>query len=1540
MKKTALLLVLTMLISVFALYSCSCKHVNDNSDHLCDKCGEALSECTDANSDHKCDTCEKNVSEHSDESSDHKCDLCGTGVSICADEDGNGLCDVCGKNICAHVDENTDHTCEICGEPVSVCIDENLDHECEYCGSDVGTHVEGEGSHICAYCHELVSECSDADGNLACDICGALYEKVSYLLNISDLATGTRSADDINGKYTIVSSTEVRSRTKVFEGVEYTKSVKLGSSSAAILVDVPGNGTLSMLVQNGSSGADVQKIVLVAPDGTEKVIEFAGNNQGSPVVKVSLEVTEGRWTVKRSSGTVDVFLLQLDCIVLAGEECDFELVTAGNRDFLLNSELDLSGIRLNSIFDSGKTEPLPLENVTVDTSAVDMTKAGVYTVTVNYKDYAPVLIEVNVYEPSALELDFDAIIKGSSNSAGNSVYFNHSFKEVYAIGDELSLSGLTVTIIASCGEKTLSFRESDYTVTGFDSESAGAKLLTVSYEYEAGKTVSATVTVYVVDAEPAILDGTYMVKVEKGHTGTVGAVVDGYNTFATIQQALDYLAKVSEPAASKIIEIGEGKFNEKLEITIPNLTIRGAGSDLTIIEWNSLYGIPDASGFSHETDSTASVAVRDTAVGCVIENITISNYWNSIGVFDSELGANYSEHRALALLVQADRFIIRNASLLGYQDTVEFFLGRQYVENCYIQGTTDFIFGTNNTTYFLNCEIHSISNGGSNGGYVTAFKGMNKNANDAITYGAIFYQCHFTADADVVRNANTAIGRPWGAYAAVAIIECELDGHISKTPASGAARNERYVSMSGVLPTAETVQFLEFGNTGDGALTEAVAGMRMLTAEEAALYTDLSVVFGKTNGKITYLDVWDPKAGEIPEDDRSYYYFNGESSPTGNSNTFDGATVIPNGEYITWGDLVISAENGRVAWNQNANAINMKQGGYIKFNVTAGTEVIVTAYPNYQFFTVNGVGTTGTSLVRYFSEDTEVVILSTGDCYLFSVIINPGEEAPEAAELTEIKVEGMTTYYELGTEPTLDGVAVKAFYSDNSFVVVNDFEMDKSAVNVNAAGSYDVVFTYGGKSVTVTLTYEDPNAAAEITTNTVLDFTSADGYAEVENNPRVTLDGAFRFNGAEHQIQGTISFPVKAGTVIKVIPYANSAYAAFTIGKAGEAGLVTYNTITTYVATEDCTVVYTGLANNYLQKIEIICPVEDGKYVFGGSAAEGDVTGILASTNNIEISGTCKTHSGGAQLGSDSVITFAVGAYATVTIKGYDTSYGILEVYAGVHRISIDENACYVFTTTEPTLVTVKAANVGTDEAPAYNKSYITYIEIGYEKLATIYDDAQITFGSEGNYKESGIDFSAANVRDNGGNNSQISAGSFSFLLKSGAILTINGYSGYTAYTITDGTETVTVNDILYTYTATADVRITISAAASNNYLYSFKVEYPVVAVPESFTVTFGTEGNYREAPDAIDLSNVTIGDNGGNNSQVKNGTITIVLAEGATLTINGYPGYTNYTITDGTADPTDVTDSEYTYTATADVTVTITPNGGNNYFYSISVAY
>ena len=1516
---------------------------------------------------------------HKDENNDGICDTCGYvscthtyATDWSSDASGHWHAATCGHSVqadkAAHVDENSDGLCDVCGyecgkhthtysaewsysadshwhaatcvhttmkQALASHLDNNGDFVCDVCEYVIHAHTAEEGwtTNIEGHWHKATCEHSDAkvdyadhsdeDGNAQCDVCGEkIMEIVSYKLNISDLDAGTRSADEVNGKFTIVSGSEVRNRTKSFEGVEYTKSVKIGNSATQIKVSVPGTGTLFFLIQNGSSGAQTQFVTVTAPDGTVQDIEFDGTSTGSPVVKIELDVTEGDWIISRgkNGGTQDVFYLELACAVEVTPENGFAIVAEGKTDYLVGDTFDTSKLQLESTFTSGKTDTLPLESVTIDTSKVDMSKSGVYEVTISYKSYEPLTYLVSVYAPKSIELGFDAIEKIANSNAGNGVYFNHSFREVYGLGEELDKAGLSVIVVGKCGDDELKFRVSSYEVAGFDSATAGAKELTIS-----AKGVSATTTVHVVDT--AIAEGN-QVKVDKEYTGAVGAVVDGYNMFTTIQQALDFLANAAS-AEQKLLVIGEGLFTEKLEITIANLTIRGAGADKTIIEWDSLYGLNDAGGFTHTTDSTATVAVREQAVNCVIEDLTISNYWNTQERLDA---AGLAIERNLALLVQADRFIMRDGSLLAVQDTLELFTGRQLFERVFISGYTDFIFGTNNTTYFKDCTIHVIDTSkddAGTAGYVTAFKGSNKGATDSIVYGAIFDGCNFTADEGVTAG-KTAIGRTWGAYAAVAVINSELGEHISVDgydPANN--KNKRYISMNSIHPTDETVQFVEYNNTGAGAITEAVAGMTMLTAEQAAKYADFAVIFGTINGNVSYLDPWDPTSTEVVVDDRDYYYFNGNSSETGESHTFDTTTTIAKGETLDWDGLHISAENGNVAWNQNANALNMKAGAFIKFTVPAGTTVIVETYPNYNYFTLNGVGTASANMLsQYYAEETEVTLLSTGDLYLYSIIINPNEEAPEAPTLSSIKVEGLGTNYVVGDEIALDGVVVKAYYSDNSIRILESsaYGVDDSAVDNTAEGEYEVVFSYQGLSATAKVVFEDPNAGPEITKDTVLDFSTPDALAEVQNNPRVTMTGSIRHNGAEIQIQGTISFQVKAGTIVKVVPYANTQYASYTIGKEGETDLTTLNSNYSMMFFEDCTVVYTGLSNNYLVSIIIECPIAEGKYVFGGSSAEGDVTGILATIPGLRISGTCKTHSGGAQLGSDSQITFIAPALATVTIQGFDTNYGQLKVLVDGIAVEMNENAQYVFTASSPSVVCIEAVNVGTEESPAWNKSYITYIDVKVPHF--IEEDLTVNFGSQGNYKESGIDFSGITVGDNGGNNSQVKEGSFSFAVREGAKVTIHGYPGYTSYNLDDGDLTREgITDEYFTYEALSDCVITISHTSGNNYFYSIAIVYPVVYDQATTIDLSATGANIQGGKGAyeglsIDATVGKFSDNNGGWVQVNTGTvITFNVAEGAQVAVTAYSSADNFTIV--------VADGLCTITAV-----------GNDYLKAISISY
>ncbi len=1251
---------------------------DESKDHKCDICNKALSNCEDANSDHKCDLCSATLSECDDRNNDHYCNVCGKHLSVCVDENNDHNCNICAKILSKCADENSDHSCDVCGKELSVCVDENDDNACDICSGTICEHVDVDKNHECDLCDKVISDhvdenndhacdvcgkymgpvvCEkhvDEDGDNSCDVCGILaFENVSYTLNISDLTAEKLTADLINGKFTIVSGTEIRNRTKTYDGVEYNKSVKIGDKVAMIKVSVPGTGKLTFLIQNGSSGAATQFITVTGPDGTVYDLEFDGTNTGSPVVKLEIDVTEGEWTISRgkNGGTQDVFYLALDCKVEISPECGFEIVTEGKTDYLVGESTDLSGLVANAIFENGKTDPIDPSDLVIDTSAVDMTKAGVYEIKVSYKEYDAITFTINVYEPASVELGFDAISTGTQSGAGNGIYFNNSFKESYKLGEDLDLTGLSATVVATLGDSSRKFLVESVEVTGFDSETAGAKVLKVNYEYIEGKSVYAEVTVYVTDAAYSIVDEVYQVKVEKSYDGAIGAIVDGYNMFTTVQQALDFLAG-AEANAKKLLLIGEGLFEEKLEILIPNLTVKGAGADKTTIEWNSIYGQLDASGFSNVTDSTQTVAVREAARGCVIEDITISNYWNSQDRMDE---AGLEIERGLALLVQADMFVMRDSKLLGIQDTLELFTGRQYFENVYISGYTDFIFGTNNTTYFKNCTVHvvdTVKDDKGTAGYLTAFKGSNKGAADAITYGAIFDGCKFTADEGVTAG-KTAIGRTWGAYAAVAIINSELGGHISLDGYDSANnKNKRYISMNGIHPTDETVQFVEYNNTGAGAVTEAVAGMTMLTADEAAKYADFAEIFGTANRNVSYLDPWDPTSGEVAEDDRTYYYFNGTTGTSGTSYTY---TDNIQGSVTEWEGLTIDATSGKLTARDSDSQFNA--GAKIIFDVKAGTLVTVISYPGYGYYTINNVAHNANDTFSvYFAEDTEVVVEATATAYLYQIIINPDEEAPETPTISEIKVSGVNLNYTVGDELSLESVVVKAYYSDNSVVTVTDYTVDASAVNKDVAGSYDVVFGYGGKNVTLAVTY----AAADALVDKNVTFGSNGNYKD----SGIDFSGAnMRDNGEDNSqmSSGSFSFDVKAGANVTVHGY--SGYTSYTLGDGTTTTAEITDEYYTYIAAADVTITITAVnSNNYFYSISIVYPASDepetpsNVVVDIGALEEGTTTGDelvagsgVSASAGLTIEGNSKTYEelsftkrlklGGTMKVSDGVVT-------------------------------------------------------------------------------------------------------------------------------------------------------------------------------------------------------------------------------------------------------------------------------------------------------------
>ena len=186
--------------------------------------------------------------------------------------------------------------------------------------------------------------------------------------------------------------------------------------------------------------------------------------------------------------------------------------------------------------------------------------------------------------------------------------------------------------------------------------------------------------------------------------------------------------------------------------------------------------------------------------------------------------------QAVALHTEGDKLRFLNCRFLGNQDTV--YTGRAnsrlYFKDCYIEGTTDFIFGPS-TALFLDCIIHSKRNS-----YITA-----ASTPKDVKVGYVFKNCRLTADANVTK---VYLGRPWRPYAATVFIGCEMGKHIR--PAGW--DNWRNPDNE------KTARYAEFGNTGDGSSTEGrVKWSGKLKKDEAGLYDDFSYMYSVS-------DSWNP----------------------------------------------------------------------------------------------------------------------------------------------------------------------------------------------------------------------------------------------------------------------------------------------------------------------------------------------------------------------------------------------------------------------------------------------------------------------------------------------------------------------------------------------------------------------------------------------------------------------------------------------------------------------------------------------------------
>ncbi len=354
-------------------------------------------------------------------------------------------------------------------------------------------------------------------------------------------------------------------------------------------------------------------------------------------------------------------------------------------------------------------------------------------------------------------------------------------------------------------------------------------------------------------------------------------------TYQTITDAFHYVNEnpPTKEAERILILVEPGIYRQFVTLEAPFVTLEGAGEKPEDTILTFYYGasrayksLPEAPTMTN----TASTTISASAYDFIAENISFENSY-SLYVSEEEktdycdtnvtLEQRLEEvtfkkfkKQALALRVDADRSAFYNCGFIGRQDTL--FVdnyARTYFENCYIEGTTDFIFGSS-TAVFESCLINTPERSG----YVTA-----SSAEKDCPYAFLFLNCTITREPTeysvkdaIPKDQDYTLGRPWGALCQVIFWNCKMDDHIING-------QDRYVNMRNEFPRTDC-RLLE-GNTMDldGNLldmsTVLADYMTELKQEDMdgfySPYNHLKAKYNPSTKELEKPDFWNP--GEYEE---------------------------------------------------------------------------------------------------------------------------------------------------------------------------------------------------------------------------------------------------------------------------------------------------------------------------------------------------------------------------------------------------------------------------------------------------------------------------------------------------------------------------------------------------------------------------------------------------------------------------------------------------------------------------------------------------
>lgn len=279
---------------------------------------------------------------------------------------------------------------------------------------------------------------------------------------------------------------------------------------------------------------------------------------------------------------------------------------------------------------------------------------------------------------------------------------------------------------------------------------------------------------------------------------------DGSGDFFTLTEAVAAVPDFGRDT-TRIVICG-GIYREKISIPATKRLVALTGRGEVRVTWNDCASKIGPTGRPLGTSGSSTLYFGGD--GWTVRGITFENAAGRVG-------------QAVAVQCLATDLCFIGCRFLGNQDTLYLYgvgnrdgetvteNARIRFEGCYIEGTTDFIFGSA-AALFRHCEIRSKADS-----YITAASTCRGQS-----CGLIFEACRLTADEGVTA---CWLGRPWRDYAQTVFIRCILGPHI---------RPEGWHDWN--KPHARRTAFYgEYASEGPGAAGPRADWAHRLSAREA-----------------------------------------------------------------------------------------------------------------------------------------------------------------------------------------------------------------------------------------------------------------------------------------------------------------------------------------------------------------------------------------------------------------------------------------------------------------------------------------------------------------------------------------------------------------------------------------------------------------------------------------------------------------------------------------------------------------------------------